>query len=261
MTADEFNSKLLTPYSSRILSDLNVLPFMPTKYLAFATLAVLALFSSAHAQVISLTSGALALDGSNILTVGPVVYAYNLDNGGSAENTTVNGITFIDSGTFSGTDPSTNFSIGGNGFDGTGGSGLVPNQGLSTQAVATLNREGVYIMSSFALNNLTEGTTYSLQLVIDAQTPDNRQVTYTDITDPLNPVSSGSIEAGVTGPQYIDEVFKATGTSEKFAVGGSGPNGEAQLSGFVLETPEPSTYAMMLGGLVLLAFCLRRKLA
>jgi hypothetical protein len=230
---------------------------MPPRSTVLAALAVLASFSSAHAQVISLTNGALALDGSNILDLGPVVYAYNLDGNGAGATTTVGGVTFTGTAVLSGAGPNGDFSIQGNGHDGTGGSGLVPNQSLSTQAVTLLNEQGVYQMSSFALNNLTVGTTYHLQLVIDAQTPDNRQVTYTDITNPLDTVSSGSIEAGVTGPQYIDEVFEATATSEDFSVGGSGPNGEAQLSGFVLETPEPSTYAMLFGGLGMLVLVSR----
>jgi hypothetical protein len=63
--------------------------------------------------------------------------------------------------------------------------------------------------------------------------------------------------------QFAIGTFTATATTETFSVTGAPTsNGAGFLNDIVVrETPEPSTWAMMLGGLALLGFCVRRRLA
>jgi hypothetical protein len=57
--------------------------------------------------------------------------------------------------------------------------------------------------------------------------------------------------------------FTATTSSESFTFrAATNPTDAGELGAVALrQIPEPSTYAMMLGGLALLGFCVRRKLA
>ena len=79
-----------------------------------------------------------------------------------------------------------------------------------------------------------------------------------------NTGDQSSFIAGVNYTEYTDITLNSTGSiSFTYAPPPTVP-GEGDLSGVQLveiATPEPSTYAMMLGGLALLGFCVRRKAA
>jgi hypothetical protein len=97
------------------------------------------------------------------------------------------------------------------------------------------------------LNNLVTGNVYQVEI--------------------WNSDSRDTIVAGVTsidlpGNDWAVGMFTATGATQSFDF----TNNPASLFGVIsavalrdVSVPEPSTYAMMLGGLALLGFCLRRK--
>jgi len=228
--------------------------FAPRFLLAAAVLTTLA--GSARAQV--LTSGVLALDGSSVINLGPVQYAYNLDYG--ANNTTLNGplfpVTFTGINPFATTSP--NFSLSGtSGMDGTNNKNGNPADPLvSGDPLYLLQENGAYYALTLTLQNLNVGEKYAVQLTIGEQPGDSRYQYYTD-----GAATSPTVYAH-SGPQYILDTFTATGATETLQAHISGGDG-AQLTGFALEQdiPEPSTCALMLGGLALLGVCVRRRAA
>jgi hypothetical protein len=226
--------------------------------LAVAVLMMLA--GNTQAQV--LTAGAFALDGSSVINLGPVQYAYNLSDQFTSffpdlpPATTLNGPLFPV--TYTAIDPfvtsSSDFSLTTTGFDTTNnkdGTGATINPG---DPLYNLQARGVFGTPTLTLNGLTVGTKYALQLVIGEQPADNRSQIWTD-----GSVNSPQVFAH-SGPQYILDVFTATAATETLHAN-IGGGGGAQLTGFALEqdVPEPSTYALMLGGLAFLGFCIRRK--
>jgi len=243
---------------------------MPTKSL-FLSIAVLALsLTAAKAQIFS--NGLLALDGSNIENSGTFDYAYNFDFNSTAATVTINGVTFT--GFNVNTDTSANFSIINTGMDGTGG-GSAPDGTDSnySAAVQLLNEHGAFGNSTLTLKGLTAGVSYSLQLIVDGNSHDDRQQAYNDSTNGPGPFpQSATVFAGgnqnpanatfAHGPYdipYVTDTFTATGSTETINAligGGAG----SQLSGFVLETtPEPSTWAMMALAFGGLAIVLRKR--
>jgi len=65
-------------------------------------------------------------------------------------------------------------------------------------------------------------------------------------------------------PSYVEFTVTGATAGDKFSVtdNNDGSTGGEAIGGLTFEAaPEPSTYAMMLGGLALLGFCVRRKLA
>ncbi len=80
----------------------------------------------------------------------------------------------------------------------------------------------------------------------------------------LVPTVTASVTTGEnsTGNSATVVEFNVTGaeSGEVLDVGSAGTS-TLTLSAVSFEVPEPSTYAMMLGGLALLGFCVRRKLA
>jgi hypothetical protein len=81
--------------------------------------------------------------------------------------------------------------------------------------------------------------------------------------NPTETFTSGS--TAFIGTMTINlSAYSLSGASTGIVYGGTSFDdaGSANDIGtYVLEAPEPSTYAMMLGGLVVLGFCVRRKLA
>jgi hypothetical protein len=231
---------------------------MKFNFSSLLPLAAISLIASQSAQAIQpvpapvLTSGFLNLDGSNILNLGPVLYAYNLDDSG-AGTTTLNGVTFV--GINSNTTSSPDFSI-----TNSGGYDTTLNKDGSGTAIASgdplflLQNRGAFNNLTLTLDNLTPGTEYAAQLEIGEQVSDNRFQQYVDGS------SASPLVSAHAGPQYILDTFTATGTSETL-VAQVGGGGGAQLTGFVVESvPEPSTWAMMgLAGLVFLGVSRRAR--
>jgi hypothetical protein len=227
---------------------------MSTKSLSFAAFALIASLSMAKAQVF--TDGALALDGSNVEAFGAVVYAANFGYNGDA---VINGVTFAGTSQIDGSYQGGNFSINGvGGLDGTGGG----TTGASAGVVA-LNVNGLFYSFTLTLNNLTPGTSYAAQLIVDGDAGDDaagsRSQQFTDTTNTsVNPPTS-NVATTDPGPEYVTDTFTATGTSETINALNSGGQG-AEFSGFVLETaPEPSTWVLMGLGLAGVAFCVVRR--
>ena len=204
-----------------------------------------------HARAQSFTTGTFALDGSGVISLGTVQYAFNLDDGD--RDTVLSGVTFAGSNPFVTSSPDFTLTNGG-GFDNTtnknGTDALVPGDTLYE-----LQARGIYGTPTLVLNNLTAGQNYAVQLIIGEQVGDNRSQFYTDDT-----ATSPTVFAHA-GPQYILDTFTATGSTETLQAHVGGSNG-AQLTGFIVEqVPEPSTYAMILLGVAFLGFCSRRRLA
>jgi len=173
-----------------------------------------------------LTSGTFAADGSSVIDVGSVLYAFNLDDSGQG-SPDLNGVTFEDINSLTTTSPDFSISNSG-GFDST------PAGTPTTAAIYPLVARGAYNNLTLTLDDLTPGQTYAAQLVIGEQTGDNRSQVYTD------GFSSSPTVYPINGPQYILDTFTATGTSETL-VAHVGGGGGAQLTGFVVEdAPAPS---------------------
>jgi hypothetical protein len=99
--------------------------------------------------------------------------------------------------------------------------------------------------ATITMNNLTIGDFYQVQVW-------NRGGRLTDITG-ANTVTLSD--------EYTLGTFVAGATSQSF-IFTSRPNDAGEIGAVALrEIPEPSAFAMMLGGLALLGFCLRRKRA
>ena len=219
------------------------------------------------------TTGTITGD-ADIETVGSVVYAFNFDP--NSTSATVGSITFSGINPFS--QSSTDFTLTGGGFDQTGGGNDPLNPGFDTNLSAglqALNAFGVYGGPTVTFNGLTVGQQYSLQLIIDSNSHDDRTQAFNDSTNGSAPFpTSATVTAGGNqnpanatfahgpyDPAYITDTFTATGTSETInglIGGGTG----AHVSGFVLETvtvPEPSTWAMMGLSFAGLALFLRKR--
>jgi hypothetical protein len=96
--------------------------------------------------------------------------------------------------------------------------------------------------------NSDGGRDASLSLTIGATT-----YTANDFTDRGN-------AGGASNVQVEEFNIRGLVANETFTVGAISTGGAAYIGGLSFEAvPEPSTYAMMLGGVALLVFCIRRK--
>jgi hypothetical protein len=239
---------------------------MLNKFLILTSIALCLSFSAAQAQIFS--TGAITGD-SSIENVGTVVYAFAIGAGTSPE---INGVTFSAINPLTTTSP--DFSLNSTAvIDGTGGGNLPDGTdgNYSTQLQALVAQGQSLGSSTLVLNGLTQGQTYSVELVFDSNQKDARSQSVQDTTVGGNDAVSGTIVTGgdqgyptqnpnpdPTGAEYITDTFTALGTSETLV----GQGGNSQLSGFVVEAvPEPGTWAMMGLGAVGLLFLARRKLA
>ena len=204
-------------------------------------------------------------------SVSPIVADYNLSTTGSyfdAVNSTQQGgsysTTVVDNMSFN---QLTNVVGGIAGQDGTDGTitihsdgGNYAGFGFSTGSAAfkaildtsSDANNGVVTIGS-ALHPLTIGATYQIQLL--AYYPGPYAATVNGDPSVSFPNYSGGYSTGE---------FVATSTSFSFTYGGIDNN--AGHAGFVDDVlvrtvPEPSTYALMIGGLAFLGFCVRRKAA
>jgi hypothetical protein len=212
--------------------------------------ALLSLGGLAEAQIFT-ASIPVAAD-SDVFNSGQTALAF--DFGGT---NTVNGVNFSSSLTGP---TGVTFSYG-TGFPAGDNNGVNPVVGMSASYISVVtnlqyNGGGTGILT---LGNLSIGQAYVLQLF--AGTNGLGQLGSETVTDGTK---SGLLlfdgNGGTTDAFYIDETFKATSAIETITVGPPGNTGFILFSAANLqEIPEPSTYAMMLGGLAFLGFCLRRR--
>jgi len=117
---------------------------------------------------------------------------------------------------------------------------------------------------------INDGNGFSLSGSIDLMTVDtafNTGILNGDLTIDLTDLTYGgsnsdlkALVAEQPGTVILSFQF-ATSENLSSLSEGSSPSGHTSYSGSVEEAPEPSTYALMLGGFALLGFCVRRKLA
>lgn len=203
------------------------------------------------------TTGSLNLDGSNIVN-GNVVTAINFydpndPTSSATPNPTINGVKFTGVA-YNASSLAYTFTVnqGAGGIDDNRAGGVA-----TTDAVYPLVYSGVYAYAgeSLAVNNLTIGHTYSLQLFFDSYDPDiPGYLRASNATD--GAVTSATIFT--PGPGFITDTFTATSATETVAINPSLNGYPDEFSGFVLadSVPEPSTWVMSLllagiGGLAL----------
>jgi hypothetical protein len=240
----------------------------------FIPLALAVTLMTAHGDF-TVTDG---ITDSDILNTG-VVQAVNFYDAGSGDmpsaqeitsttnaDPTVNGVTFTGVTYTSGTAPVTpGFSITNIGGTDDARNGGVPD----TDALFGLVYTGLFGANmDLTLNDLVSGDTYSLQLVFDSYDGDATTDRGNTVTDNSSDVTSDQVATGPNlGAGSITDTFTVTGvgttTHSVTIVGGSFPS---EFSGFVLSNttvPEPSTWALLLGGAAALASfqVLRRKQA
>jgi len=225
-------------------------------------LSALAYAPALHAQAL-ITFGApvnIATD-TDVSTAGTFVSAFHAS---STTPVTVNGVTFAGTTTSSFTTAMT-FGTGAGSLTFTPGTGDAFN-GYANAAGNTPSGSAAYnslISSAFyfrttetlTFNNLTIGQAYQFQYFNqDLGNSTGRVTTLSDLGTTANTVSLGNNPG-----QYVLGTFTASGTTENIglSVSNLGYFNAIELRA----VPEPSTYALMFGGLGVLAVVWRRKAA
>jgi hypothetical protein len=124
---------------------------------------------------------------------------------------------------------------------------------LMTHNAASDNSGGVPSTVTVSLSGLTAGQTYDVQI----WNATGRQTTYT------SDLAVGSSSITLPGGDYAIGQFFATGSTASFTyIASGGSNTYGVISDIAIRAvPEPSTYAMIGLGALVLAWRLRRKLA
>jgi hypothetical protein len=199
---------------------------------------------------------------TNVNATGTTALAVSVDAvfvglGAQSGNTsdTVNGVVF------SGNPPGDGYTLTGF-FNDADQSGVAQQSGMSASFADALSDALINTDSGSAtLNGLTIGHTYEAQ-IFAGETDGSGTEAISDGTN--SAILSYGTSVTPSGDEYLTDTFKATATSEDFTFTSSG---NVLVNAFnlrdegVLASPEPSTYAMMLAGLAVLGFCIRRKLA
>jgi hypothetical protein len=162
----------------------------------------------------------------------------------------VNGVVFHTLSTSSGDGT---FSISNGGFAGDG------STDYSTPYAAILAGTAYQDASSTSLLTVTMGSV-SNPLVVGQE----YQVQVWDAADYGRAAVFSGVDPVTLNAQYAIGTFTATATSEKFTVEADPVSDSpyAEINAISLEAvPEPSTYAMMLGGLLFLGLLFRRQRA
>jgi len=241
-----------------------------TRILVLVLLTTAAFSISARAQ--SFSSSTVATTDSDVYNAGATALAFDYNDLFNGTTTTVNGVTFSGNPDNSATGVSlslSNLSLDLATFS-DGASNGVYAPGLASTATANY----AYILTSLAYNNnnlpatltlngLKAGETYELQVFAGTEGASGTE-TLTDVTGPTLPSPSGSLNYGLGTPSasaadFIDESFTAVaGGTETITI--AAPQQYLILNAINLQVvPEPSTYALMLGGLGCLVFLIRRK--
>ena len=163
----------------------------------------------------------------------------------------VNGVTFGGSLTQGG------ISLSDSAFTGGGTNGVTAVPATMSSAYQSVLQDLVYTggATSFSLTGLTPGHTYDLQLFSGSTGPtgtqtlnDGASIGYLDYN--MGPSSNSFV---------IDQFVATTGGTETigYAAGTYDIINAVNVRDLGIIVPEPSTYALMLGGLAVLAFCIR----
>ena len=242
--------------------------------------------TAAHAQIITPTGVTVTSD-ADVVDISPVLATYaqlvvpDYFGGPTPDPLTVNGVTFTTALTQNGV----TLSLGGGfGTDigyqtyGTNGGPLISSnfQSVLTPLLIISENSAHYLYNAdqpttgtLTLSGLTPGQAYTLQIF------EGGQDGLTGGTETIKDTTTGSsaivtTSAPGSGDSYVLDIFTAGGGgSESISftplVGADGYFAPAAVFNAInLEAgvvPEPSTYALVLGSLAFLGFCVRRKLA
>lgn len=146
------------------------------------------------------------------------------------------------------------------GFTVTGNPALSNNDGFATEP---LLREIEYSGGDLTLtiSGLQNGQAYNLALACAWNGADGSAFTIGSNTHQDTGANIPTFTEGVNYVEFADVTATDNSIVVTIAPNGDGQN-FANINGFQLEVaPEPSTWAMMFGGLALLGLCVRRKLA
>jgi hypothetical protein len=217
-----------------------------------AAAVLMTLAGSARAQLIAWGSPAYVTGDSNLVSNGTYFDAVNTAQSGftsrNVDGTEFNALTFSGS---TGSDGTISVNIGG------GGTYVNGFSGGSTDYNYVVDHGADFAGGSVTLGSVSKPLTIG----------DTYQVEVWDYWNggPYQAYVQGSPAETFAYPanQFAIGTFTATALTETFNVTGAPTsNGAGFLNDIVVrEIPEPSTYAMMLIGLVAVGFCLRRKLA
>jgi len=237
-----------------------------SKWIITAGLTLAGLFTlpAAQASVITWIGQGTISDDTFLTNAGPVANeVYGFDNAAAGSLTTANGYTFGNA----------NFTIAGGGASPY--NGYLNGQTSGDASLNTILANGAYgsqVNNSGTLLNLTIGQTYNVMAFID----DNRGNAAGGVTFEVNGAVGNTSPTQLYGTYgstagnplggYIMGTFTADATTQAFSVQNSAQNGSfstgnAQYNGILLEeaVPEPSTYALLGGGMLML-MALRRKM-
>jgi len=239
---------------------------MKMKIQQLLALSAASLFACSVAQAATITwdtSGTIT-DNTFLSLAGTTASeVYGFDNAAAGSLTTANGYTFGNA----------NFTIAGGGASPY--NGYLNGQTSGDASLNTILANGAYgsqVNNSGTLLNLTIGQTYNVMAFID----DNRGNAAGGVTFEVNGAVGNTSPTQLYGTYgstagnplggYIMGTFTADATTQAFSVQNSAQNGSfstgnAQYNGILLEeaVPEPSTYALLGGGMLML-MALRRKM-
>jgi hypothetical protein len=211
----------------------------PASSALLAASILLALAGTARAQITWDTGSVTGITGaSDISTLGEPVDALGA-NAQTGSAITVGDTTF---NPFLGSDTGITISGAvGLGTDGSGATSPAYDKVLDDVAYANTGDTGTVTFNS---SILVAGDTYQVEIWNDGGRP-------TEFTGANTVELSGEFALGT---------FTAGSGSESFTFYTDLPNNAGEFDAVALRlVPEPSTYAMMIGGLALLGFCIRRK--
>jgi hypothetical protein len=230
--------------------------------LALIAVAVLAAVSTAHAQDITFGAAQTISGDSNLIDAADTAGVTNIDAlavGGGALAGPVDGLTFntgLTDGviTLAGLPSQT----GGAFFSGYSGAGSTNFVSLINSGVA-FNSPGADGTLTISAAALTAGRTYELQLFSMSNDGTNNTTSFTNVNTVGIQDNDGSFD-GIG--QFATGTLVATGSDEIVNIT---PGADFSVLGSVnlveeaAAVPEPSTYALMLGGLLALIFLNVRK--
>ncbi len=237
--------------------------------LAAAALALLPAVRSDAAMIAWDTPTLITAD-ANVSTTGSLLYAYTFGATGVA-SATVNGVTFApfevsNNGSSPETVGSTTLSAGFTFFSTNTGLGAATGAFAAlSSAYQGLLKSGVSLFGgdqfNLSLGGLTSGVTYIVQIWANESTEFKNDLPSNGVTQvvpgnfTLLDINNTNATGGVG--QWVTGTFIADSTDQYVAISGSAaPDLNAVM---VRSVPEPSTYAMLLGGVAGLFFLRRRR--